>query len=149
MNQRLTLFALALALALALPAMAATNPHYDAKATAGGLQTVCDGISIDANALLTASCNAVRENSDGKKEVASVGAEVGLSSRIAEECMHDLTIRVTATAVYVEATCRTVVDQGGGNLETVVEDGSEDINDWIEWDAADSDFRWKLENASS
>ena len=141
MKQGLTLFALALA--LALPAMAATNPHYDAKATAGGLQTVCDGISIDAKALLTASCNAVRENSNGKKEVSSVAAEVDLSIRVAEDCMHDLAIRVTATAVYLDATCRTEVEQPGGKLETMVESGSEDINDWVEWDATDSDFRWK------
>ena len=139
MKQRLTLFALA----LALPAMAATNPHYDAKATEGELQTVCDGISIDAKALLTASCNAVRENSDGEKQVSSVGGEVDLSTRVAEDCMHDLAIRVTATAVNLDATCHTEVQQPDGTLETLVEDGSEDINDWIEWDATDSAFRWK------
>ena len=55
---------------------------------------------------------AVGENSDGKEEVTGIGGEVDLSSRVAEDCMHDPAIRVSATAVYLDATCRTVVDQG-------------------------------------
>ena len=125
-----SLFGLAL-----LPANAAQdNSHWDHTATSGGLETVCTLFSIDDRAIFSAHCNKVYDDDS----VSDIEATFDLSVEVDDACRDGMSIRVTASAVFVEGKCTTAERYRSRTVSY-----SEDLNSMIAWDTGTGTFSWK------
>ena len=115
---------------LASVAWAVNNPHYDAKATTGALQTVCYDLAINSG-VLSAKCNKV----EADNLIGQVDASIDLE--IDERCRDGAKISVTENAVTLTGDCE--VPPGAESFSIV----ETDLNDHIEWVQSESKFRWK------
>lgn len=118
----------AVAIAMLLANVVYANPHYDDKATAGGLQKVCKDFSIDNADVVAASCNKVALG-----VVSLTGASIKVQRKAGSACGQDQSITPEADRVVLKYKCTNTGD-------TVHE---RDLNDMFRWDATAAKLEYK------
>ena len=116
------------AVAVLLANVASANPHYDSSATAGGLQTVCKGFSIDKFDVVGASCNKVTLG-----VVSLTSASIKVQRKEGSACGQDQSITPEADRVVLKYKCTITGD-------TVHE---RDLNDMFRWNATAGKLEYK------
>ena len=108
----------------------ASNHHYDANATTGGLQKVCTEFKIDAQDILSAKCNKLTAG-----VVSQVSASVDLKPDTDTNCR--------GTSHYIEVRENGVINHFKCPPSTGDKNFKVDLNDMVTWNATEGTLTLK------